>query len=147
MAYDMRHGVTRREQNAAEESHLLHELMIVQSCLSAHCFDTLNILQKTAARVAIFIAAKAVSRGHAKIELRTDGWSIERTAPSPKAEPLHEMIERSYSRDIASQKARVALAPEVIEADDRYFVPDDEEPYFPEMILFRQQMSFERECV
>lgn len=159
MAYDFRSkqpgGLTETERA------LLQDVSKIESVLRGHCFEGLNFLKRAATKVAIVVAARAVSGITPNIELKEHGWTLcddatcsalptqvpaahEEGAPSEEWPSFEQLLSRSYSRDYVSYQARVALRRRSPEATDNYCDgPDeDEDGYFPELVAFRQRSAF-----
>ena len=148
MAYDMR---TSSRTTGHGEVGMFEDLSKIQLALAGHYFEQLAVWQRVFVRGMLTLAAKTVSTGRHEIQLTPKGWGIAEcvTAPivaeSQPTEPtLHDLIQRSYDHDMASQKARVALRPFIPEADDRYFESDDADTgeYLPALVKFREKALF-----
>jgi hypothetical protein len=151
MALQMGTG-SKSSEHSSYESAMFDDLSRIQVALVGHCFDHLRTWQRVFARWMLVLAARAVSSAQCT---HVDGWMgpppfpkirIEKTEHATETgESLHVMIERSYERDIASQKARVALRRDVPEASDRYFADDADDgatELLPALVRFREKAAF-----
>lgn len=115
------------------------------------CFQGVGYLHRKATVFAICLAAKFASGAAVNVDLEADGWRLSSDctdAPMSQAQPnvpLETLIQKSYSRDYDSQRARVALRRRPIEASDVYFEAqaDDTSDVSPVLARFRQRSEFQ----
>jgi hypothetical protein len=141
-------------RRSSDELAMFDDLNRIQYALMGHCFSHLQAWQRLFARWMLVMAARTISSAHCS---HSTAWTDVK-APDDRKQPeqmgvgasLRQMIERSYEHDIASQKARIALRPDVPEADDQYFADDGEEiatELLPALVRFRERAAFKLQSV
>lgn len=127
----------QRVRNLKSEAWLLDELQKLNLAVGG-CFDALNFWQRQTTAVMIFLATKVALGNKPQIELGPQGWRLSPDCcAAPAIEPIvaqsvepydiNALAAKSYARDYASQRARVALRPSPPEASDKYFEPESDE--------------------
>lgn len=144
-------GSNRSSSRHADEAAMFEDLTKIQFALAEHCFEHLQVWQRIFARWMLTLAARTVGTKPYSPSCGSGVW-VSASAPASakeaaRAEPsaIMAMIQKSYDRDIASQKARVSLRLIVPEADDRYFEDGDGEggsEFLPALVRFRERAEF-----
>lgn len=146
MAVELR-TTRRREQLPVADRELLADVQRLEAFLLGECFGVLNFWRRAATQVAVKLALLGIGASK-HIELATDGWKIKSTEDVADVDQvaLNDRIAASYSRDYASQRARIALRPRPPEAADRYFTATDDEDtgeLSPALENFRARTAFQ----
>lgn len=150
MAIDLRNSRDSGKRLSAEEAALLADVNRIQSYLQGHCFTALNFLQRTVMGVGVKLALLG-SKGAEHVELGANGWAlhpkpVEEVAPAAPTGSLQDRIAMSYKQDYASQRARMAVRVHTVEAQDVYFLPDDDgdaDEFLPTLQRFRERTAFQ----
>jgi hypothetical protein len=152
VAFDMRTD-RRSATNKSPETAMFEDLTQIHAALAGHCFAHLQAWQRIFARYTLALTAMAVTT-HVCAKREPDenvstAGAAKQQIPDAR-ESLHDMIQKSYEHDVASQKARVALRPVVPEANDRYFEVaecDESVEYLPGLVRFREHSAFKLQRV
>jgi len=147
-------GSRHRIGDRASDAWLIDDLQKLNLVVVGGCFEALNFWQRQTTAIMIYLATKVAIGNKPQIELLPHGWRLspdcsdgpafEPVAAQPE-EPfdMNALAAKSYARDYASQRARVALRPSPPEALDKYFEPenDDEDTgeFSPLLTGFRER--------
>ncbi|MGA8473556.1 MAG: hypothetical protein WB681_00680 [Candidatus Cybelea sp.] len=131
---------------------MFDDITKIQFALAGHYFEHLQAWQRIFARWMLTLAARTIATKPQPLACVGEWFSpsppeasIDASQGRAESTSLHEMIQKSYDHDVASQKARAALRPAFVEADDRYFEEEGDESseLLPALVRFRERADFD----